>query len=76
MTDSIIVMPGTQTRRFTHIKDTVEICYLAWRENKQRHYSIASKQKYSIIEIAKLFKRNRAQHDKLAREWTFKYARA
>jgi UDP-glucose 4-epimerase len=52
-----VVMPGTQTRRFTHITDTVEICYLAWRENKQRHYSIASKQKYSIIEIAKLFKR-------------------
>ena len=52
-----IVRPGTQTRRFTHISDTVEICYLAWRKNKQRHYSIASKQKYSIIEIAKLFKR-------------------
>jgi UDP-glucose 4-epimerase len=52
-----IVKPGTQTRRFTHISDTVEICYLAWRKNKQRHYSIASKQKYSIIEIAKLFKR-------------------
>ena len=52
-----VVKPGTQTRRFTHITDTVEICYLAWRENKQRHYSIASKQKYSIIEITKLFKR-------------------
>ena len=52
-----VVKPGTQTRRFTHIRDTVEICYLAWRENKQRHYSIANKQKYSIIEIAKLFKR-------------------
>ena len=52
-----VVKPGTQTRRFTHINDTVEICYLAWRENKQRHYSIASNQKYSIIEIAKLFKR-------------------
>ena len=52
-----VVKPGTQTRRFTHITDTVEICYLAWRNNKQRHYSIASKQKYSIIEIAKLFKR-------------------
>jgi UDP-glucose 4-epimerase len=51
-----VVKPGTQTRRFTHIKDTVETCYLAWKENKQRHYSIASKQKYSIIEIAKLFK--------------------
>jgi UDP-glucose 4-epimerase len=51
-----IVKPGTQTRRFTHIKDTIEICYFAWRENKQRHYSIASKKKYSIIQIAKLFK--------------------
>ena len=27
----------------------------SWKENKQRHYSIASKQKYSIIKIAKLF---------------------
>mgnify|MGYP003972620211 FL=1 len=52
-----VVKPGTQTRRFTHIKDTVETCFLAWKENKQRHYSIASKQNYSIIEIAKLFKR-------------------
>jgi UDP-glucose 4-epimerase len=52
-----VVKPGTQTRRFTHITDTVEICYLAWKENKQRHYSISSRQKYSIIEIAKLFKK-------------------
>ncbi len=50
-----VVRPGTQTRRFTHIKDTVEICYLAWKENKQRHYSISSKQSYSIIKIANLF---------------------
>ena len=50
-----VVRPGTQTRRFTHIKDTVNICYLAWKQNKQRHYSIASKQSYSILEIAKLF---------------------
>ena len=27
-----IVKPGTQTRRFTHIKDTVEICYEAWKK--------------------------------------------
>ncbi len=51
-----VVRPGTQTRRFTHIKDTVQICYLAWKENKQRHYSISSKQSYSIIKIANLFK--------------------
>ena len=27
-----IVKPGTQTRRFTHIKDTIEICYEAWKK--------------------------------------------
>ena len=52
-----VVRPGTQTRRFTHIKDTVQICYFAWKENKQRHYSISSRQSFSIIKIAKLFKR-------------------
>ena len=27
-----VVRPGTQTRRFTHIKDTIDICYLAWKK--------------------------------------------
>ena len=51
-----VVRPGTQTRRFTNIKDTIEICYFAWKKNKNRHYSIASRKEFSIIEIAKLFK--------------------
>ena len=51
-----IVRPGTQTRRFTHINDTIEICYLAWKKNLSRHYSISSKQSHSIIEVAKMFK--------------------
>tara|TARA_B100001248_G_scaffold201197_1_gene155419 strand:- start:2387 stop:3274 length:888 start_codon:yes stop_codon:yes gene_type:complete len=51
-----VVKPGTQTRRFTHIDDTIKICYLAWRKNMCRHYSIANKKSYSIIEVAKLFK--------------------
>ncbi len=51
-----VVRPGTQTRRFTHINDTIEICYLAWKKNLSRHYSISSKQTYSIIEVAKMFK--------------------
>ena len=51
-----VVKPGTQTRRFTHIKDTVETCYFAWKQNKNRHYSISSNKEFSIIEIAKLFK--------------------
>ena len=51
-----VVKPGTQTRRFTHIDDTVNICYLAWKKNLCRHYSIASKKTYSLISVAKMFK--------------------
>ena len=50
-----VVKPGTQSRRFTHIKDTVEVCYEAWKTNKNRHYSISNKKSYSIIEVAKMF---------------------
>ena len=50
-----VVKPGSQTRRFTHIDDTVNICYLAWKLNLCRHYSIASKKSYSILEVAKMF---------------------
>ena len=51
-----VVKPGTQTRRFTHIFDTVEICYLAWKKNLCRHYSISNKKTYSINTVAKMFK--------------------
>ncbi len=51
-----VVKPGTQTRRFTHIFDTVEICYMAWKKNLCRHYSIANKKTYSINQVAKMFK--------------------
>jgi len=51
-----VVRPGSQTRRFTHVLDTVKACIFAWRKNKCKHYSIASKQSYSIIELANLFK--------------------
>ncbi len=51
-----VVKPGTQSRRFTHIKDTVEVCYEAWKTNKNRHYSISNKKSYSILNVAKLFK--------------------
>ncbi len=51
-----VVKPGTQSRRFTHIEDTVNICYLAWKKNLCRHYSIANKKSYTILEVAKLFK--------------------
>ena len=53
-----VVKPGTQSRRFTHIHDTVEACYYAWKKNKCRHYSISSKKSYSIIQVAKMFNSN------------------
>ena len=51
-----VVRPGTQVRRFTHVFDTVKACIFAWKKNKCKHYSIAGKQSFSIIELAKLFK--------------------
>ena len=51
-----VVLPGTQTRRFTHINDTIEVCYLAWKKNLSRHYSISNKESFSILEVAKMFK--------------------
>ena len=50
-----VVKPGNQTRRFTHIYDTVEICYMAWKKNLCRHYSIANHNSYSIVDVAKMF---------------------
>jgi UDP-glucose 4-epimerase len=51
-----VVKPGTQARRFTHVYDTIKACVFAWKKNKGKHYSIASRQSFSIIELAKLFK--------------------
>jgi UDP-glucose 4-epimerase len=50
-----VVKPGSQSRRFTHIKDTTEACYYAWKKNECRHYSISNRKSYKIIEVAKLF---------------------
>ena len=50
-----IVKPGTQTRRFTDISDTINVCIDAWKKNKCKHYAISSKKSYSIIDVAKMF---------------------
>ena len=50
-----VVKPGTQSRRFTHILDTINACIFAWKKNKCRHYSISNKKSYSIIEVAEMF---------------------
>jgi len=51
-----VVKPGTQSRRFTHIDDTIEICFKAWKENKCRFYSISNKKSLTILQVAKMFK--------------------
>ena len=50
-----IVKPGKQTRRFTHVLDTIKVCFEAWEKNKGRHYSISHKKAYSIENVAKMF---------------------
>ena len=50
-----VVKPGTQSRRFTHVKDTVDACVYAWKKNKCRHYSISNKKSFTILEVAKMF---------------------
>ena len=51
-----VVKPGNQTRNFTHINDTIAVCFEAWRKNNCQHYSISHKKSYSILAVAKLFK--------------------
>ena len=51
-----VVRPGKQTRKFTHIEDTINVCIEAWKKNKCSHYSISHKKSYSIIDVAKMFK--------------------
>ena len=50
-----VVKPGSQTRRFTHVKDTVNTCLVAWKKNINKHYSVASNKSFSINHVAKLF---------------------
>ncbi len=50
-----VVLPGNQSRRFTHIDDTIDICFEAWKRNKNSHYSISNKKSFTILEVAKLF---------------------
>jgi len=53
-----VVRPGSQSRKFTHINDTVRGCYFAWKKNQNRHYSLSNTRSYSILEVAKLFSNN------------------
>ena len=50
-----VVKPGSQSRKFTHVQDTVDACILAWKKNKNCHYSISNTKTISILSLAKLF---------------------
>ena len=50
-----VVKPGTQTRKFTHVEDTVKACIYAWKKNKNTHYSISNEKSYSILDLATIF---------------------
>ena len=51
-----VVKPGNQTRRFTHVLDTVSICYEAFKADRCKYYSVSNKNSYTILNVAKLFK--------------------
>lgn len=53
-----VVKPGTQSRKFTHIDDTVNGCIYAWKKSKNREYLLSSNKSYSIIAVAKMFTKN------------------
>ena len=50
-----VVKPGTQSRKFTHIDDTVDGCILAWKNNKNREYILSNTKSYTIKEVARMF---------------------
>ena len=51
-----VVKPGTQSRRFTHISDTIRVWFEALKAKKSRHYSISHRKSYTILDVAKMFK--------------------
>ncbi len=50
----LVTKPGTQTRNFTHIDDTIRALQLIANNGSGDEYGIANKKKYPIIDVAKL----------------------
>jgi UDP-glucose 4-epimerase len=48
-------LPGTQERIYTHVNDTVEGLVLVGEKGEGDEYSIAAKESYPILAVAKLF---------------------
>lgn len=53
--DLTVVMPGYQTRNFTHVKDIVSGLVLVGEKGFGDGFGIGSDRAYSVLEIAKLF---------------------
>ena len=52
---AIIRKPGTQTRAFTHVADTVDGIILAGQKGQGDDYGISAQETYSLLQVAKLF---------------------
>lgn len=50
-----VVEPGSQTRIFTHIDDTIDALIKIAFEGKDKEYGISANEEYSVIDIAKMF---------------------
>jgi UDP-glucose 4-epimerase len=50
-----VVMPGTQKRDFTNVKDIVYGTFLAWKKNLNDEFLLGTGKNYSILEVAKMF---------------------
>ncbi|MHB1117954.1 MAG: NAD-dependent epimerase/dehydratase family protein [Minisyncoccota bacterium] len=48
-------IPGTQTRAFTHVDDTVDAILLAGEKGAQDEYAISSADVYSLLDVARMF---------------------
>jgi len=50
-----VVLPGTQTRNFTHVSDIVEGLILVGEKGGGDGYGIGNEKEYSILDLAKMF---------------------
>jgi UDP-glucose 4-epimerase len=50
--------PGTQTRTYTHVEDTVEALLMVAEKGEGDEYGIASDDTYATLDVAKLFSEN------------------
>ncbi len=51
-----VVSPGTQKRNFTHIDDIIKGLLLIGQKGEGEEYDLGSEEKYSVLEVAKMFK--------------------